>query len=77
MTMVPRPINSVLVKNGMAGQWVEFDVTPDVSSFLSGTPNDGWIIKKANEGLNGTARFDSREAATNSPELVLVFGPPP
>ena len=74
---VSTPTASVLVKNGMIGQWLEFDVTPDVSSFLTGTPNDGWIIKKANEGLNGTARFDSREAATNSPELVLVFGPPP
>ena len=68
------PTGSTLVKNGMAGQWIEFDVKSDVSAFLSGTPNDGWIIKKTNDSLDGTARFDSREAASNNPELVLVFG---
>lgn len=71
---VSAPTDSVLVKNGMAGQWIEFDVKSDVDAFLSGTPNYGWIIKKTNEKLYGTARFDSREAATNNPELVLVFG---
>jgi len=44
--------------------WYAWNVTPDVGSFLSGTPNRGWILLSAESGptdITSTA-FASREA---------------
>lgn len=55
--------------------WIEFDVTSDLATFISGSAqNYGWIIKKTNEGDSGLVEFTSDEGTTNKPELVLVFG---
>jgi len=58
----------------MINQFIEFDVTADVQAFLDGTAtNNGWIIKKGEEALNGSIEFASRETNSNVPKLLLVF----
>jgi hypothetical protein len=58
--------------NGTSG-WVAWDVTADVAAFIAATAtNDGWLIKKTDEGQGGQAGFSSREGA-NAPQLVLTF----
>jgi hypothetical protein len=62
------------ITNGQSGV-VEFDVTTDVASFVSGAAdNYGWIIKKTNEGQNGQVGFGTKESSF-APELVIVFQP--
>jgi hypothetical protein len=69
--------NSKIIKNPMVNQWIEFNVTTDVNSFLDGNPNDnfGWIIKKADETNSGRIGFASKENSNSSlaPQLVLTF----
>jgi hypothetical protein len=68
------PTDSVFVSNQVQeGYWLKFDVTKDVSDFLSGTPNYGWIIIKSDEDSSGRINFSSRESQSNNPELVLVM----
>jgi hypothetical protein len=50
---------------------VSFDVTADVQSFLNGTENNGWLLKKLDEWQNGRIEFGSRESAS-SPQLVIT-----
>ena len=57
------------LRNGQTGV-VSFDVTADVLAWLSGQPNDGWVLKKTVEGDPGMVDFGSRECAT-PPQLVL------
>ena len=46
---------------------VSFNVTADVQSFLTGTPNYGWIIKGTDSPLSGAwVNFGSRETETGS-----------
>jgi hypothetical protein len=53
--------------------WVPFDVTADVAAFLSGTPNQGWLIAKADDDQNGKVDYGAREgAAAERPRLVLL-----
>ena len=52
--------SSVLHTNGLVG-WVQWEVTPDVASLVSGTPHFGWLIKKKDESRNGLADYTSRE----------------
>jgi hypothetical protein len=55
--------------------WVEWDVTADVAAFLSGAAqNNGWIIKKDNEGQPGQVSYSSREGEFK-PELQITLGP--
>lgn len=66
------PTDTILHTNGLAG-WVSFDVTGDVESFLAGSPNYGWIIKKNDEGQSGQVEYTSRQGASGQrPRLVLV-----
>ncbi|MEX0650150.1 MAG: DNRLRE domain-containing protein [Candidatus Andersenbacteria bacterium] len=67
------PTDSVTITKGQTGT-VEFDVTDDVEAFLSGTDNNGWLVRKDNETQNGYVSFDSREAGT--PHLVITYLPP-
>lgn len=54
---------------------VEFDVTSDVQSFMSGSnQNYGWIIKKTNEGQAGQVSFGTKES-TSVPQLVVTYQP--
>lgn len=53
--------------------WVPFDVTADVATFLGGTPNQGWLIVKADDDQSGKADYGSREGtAAERPRLVLL-----
>lgn len=68
--------SSVVHTKGLVG-WVRFDVTADVQTFLGGTANQGWIVRKVDEGASGFAAYASREGtAGRAPRLVLVFTTP-
>lgn len=73
------PTDVVLHQNGQQGV-VEWNVTADVAAFLAGTPNHGWVIKKADESESGLVEYSSREG-TFVPELILELNgtpaPPP
>lgn len=57
--------------DGVTG-YVSFNVTADVSAFLLGTSNFGWLVKKEAEGQNGSVEYSSREGtAGQNPRLVL------
>ena len=72
----PTATAALLHTNGLTG-WVQFNVTTDVSAFLAGTANDGWIAKKTNESQNGLAEYTSRQGtAGQRPRLVLVAESP-
>lgn len=65
------PTDTQTITNNQSGT-VSFDVTADVQSFVHGSSqNDGWIIKKTNEGQNGMVEFGSKESAT-SPQLLIT-----
>lgn len=54
--------------------WVQWDVLAQVQAMYSGT-NDGFLVRDQYEN-SGSARlqaYNTREAATNKPELVLTF----
>lgn len=67
---------SVLHTNNQTG-----DVIWNVTADLLAGANNGWLIKKQNEGQNGQVRYYSREGAALegngnlSPRLVLVYQP--
>ena len=61
----------VLQTDAVLNQYASWDVTADVAAFLAGTPNYGWMIRKDLEAQNGSADYNSREAAANRPRLVL------
>ena len=64
------PTASTTINNNQSGI-VEFDVTSDVQSFLSGSnQNYGWLIKKTDEGQSGRVEFGSRESA-NGAKLII------
>jgi len=60
---------STTITDGETGT-VSFDVTADVSAFLSGTANDGWIVMRGNVIPVGSVTFGSRESGAQ-PTLVL------
>jgi len=68
---VASPTDSVLITNNTDGTII-FDVTEDVKSFLNGTPDHGWIVKKEDENKPGLVEFGSRENDA-SPVLVIVY----
>ncbi len=64
--------DTALIADGTSG-WVQFDVTADVVAFLAGTPNDGWLIQKTDEGQAGRIDLVSREGTAGlGPRLILV-----
>ncbi len=58
-----------------AVKWDTWNVQSDVQNFLSGTQqNYGWLIKDNVENASQAYwYFDSREAATNRPQLVIDY----
>ncbi|MGH9857783.1 MAG: DNRLRE domain-containing protein, partial [Acidobacteriota bacterium] len=71
---IETPSATQTITNNQTGV-VEYDVTGDVQSFLSGTNNNyGWIIKKTNEGQNGRIEFGTKESAS-VPQLVVTYQP--
>jgi RHS repeat-associated protein len=60
------------ITNGQTGT-VSFDVTADVAAILSGSfAGHGWLIKKVDEGQNGSLQFAAREqGADQGPRLLL------
>ncbi|HRC84214.1 MAG TPA: DNRLRE domain-containing protein [Thermoanaerobaculia bacterium] len=68
----PAATDTLFVTRDLNGR-VSLDVTADVASFLSGTPNFGWLLKKTDESGSSQIDFKSRERSPNSaPRLVLV-----
>lgn len=63
--------DAVQQSNALVNQYVSWNVTGDVTAFLAGAPNYGWVIRKALENQNGNADYASREAPANRPRLVL------
>jgi hypothetical protein len=62
-----------VVQTSTESVWVPFDVTADVAAFLGGTPNQGWLIVKADGDQSGKADYGSREGtAAERPQLVLL-----
>ncbi|HXH88185.1 MAG TPA: DNRLRE domain-containing protein [Gaiellaceae bacterium] len=53
------------------------DVKSDVSSFVSGTPNYGWVVKDRNEDSSTSYQggLNAREAASQRPALVIGYYP--
>jgi hypothetical protein len=58
--------------NGGQTGVVQLDVTADVAAFLTGTTNQGWMLKIASENRSQRVSYWSREKATGKPRLVLV-----
>ncbi len=70
----PTPSDTKTIINNQTGN-MEFDVTADVASYLSGTnANDGWVIKKTNENQSGSVDFGSRESSS-IPQLIITYQP--
>jgi hypothetical protein len=64
--------DTAVITNSTSG-WVQFDVTTDVAAFLAGTPNNGWLLQKTDEGQAGRIDMVSREGTAGlGPRLVLV-----
>jgi len=76
-TFAASPTSTALITRGLAGT-VDFNVTADVTAFLSGTANDGWLLAKTDETLSGRVDFVSREAPSGTvAQLVVAFQVPP
>ncbi|MGH2608343.1 MAG: S8 family serine peptidase, partial [Tepidiformaceae bacterium] len=68
------PTATRMITNGLRGV-VTFDVTADVRGLSpGGGAQDGWILKKTDEGASGQVEFGSRESGS-VPRLVLTIGP--
>jgi len=61
------------VTNGLSGS-IKLDVTKDVSDFIAGISNYGWLIKKVDEDKPGLIEFTSRETS-NPPKLIIEYQP--
>jgi N-acetylneuraminic acid mutarotase len=71
---LPTATDSFQVTNSTSGV-IEFDVTADVQSFLSGSfTNNGWLLKKRNETNSGRIFFGAKESST-PPQLVVTYQP--
>jgi hypothetical protein len=70
---VPAVSATQTITNGQSGV-VEFDVTADINSFVNGTTNYGWLLKKTNENQNGMVGFGTKESAA-APQLVITYQP--
>jgi len=56
--------------------WILWDVTSDVQSFLTGTTNNGWVIKDSDETSPGstlTKYMSKEESGTTDPYLVVTY----
>lgn len=60
--------------NGATAGWVSFDVTTDVSAFLNGSANFGWLLWEPDQNHGEIVALSSREAGDgHAPQLVLTF----
>ena len=59
--------------------WKNWDVTSDVQSFLSGTTNNGWVIKDSSEsssdpsGATLSEYYSKEQTGTHDPYLELTY----
>jgi hypothetical protein len=68
---ISTPTDTANITNNQTGT-VTFNITSDIQSFLNNTnQNYGWIIKKTNEGQNGSVEFGSKESGS-APQLVIT-----
>ncbi len=75
-TFAASPTATALITRGLAGT-LDLDVTADVTAFLSGTADDGWLIRETAETLSGRVDFVSREAPSGTAaQLVVAFQVP-
>ena len=66
------PTDTQTITNTQTGI-VEYDVTQDVAAFVNGTSdNFGWILKKTDEGQNGSIEFGTKESLF-TPQLVVTY----
>jgi len=75
-TFAAAATSAVTQTDAAVNQYVSWDVTADVATFLAGTPNFGWLVRKSDEPQNGTADYNSRQAAGSRPRLVLEVAVP-
>ncbi len=75
-TFAANATSAVTQTDAVTNQYVAWDVTADVAAFLTGTSNFGWLVRKDQEGQNGTVDYNSREVASNRPRLVLDVAVP-
>ena len=62
-----------LSTNSTPGTWLEFDVRPLVQEWVDGvTANNGLILETPTSSTEELI-FNSREAASNPPELVVTY----
>jgi RHS repeat-associated protein len=67
------PSATLTVSNGQRGT-LRFDVTADLAAMLAGSADNGWLLRKSDEGASGLVDLRSREDATGpAPLLVVVF----
>jgi Bacterial Ig-like domain len=55
---------------------VSWNVTADVQSILSGATDGGWVLWDTGNG-NQPTNFDTKEASSGHPKLVIVYTDPP
>jgi len=67
------PTDTITITNGQTGV-VEYDVTADVSAFVTGINNYGWILKKTNEAQNGSVSLGTKENPSGA-ELIITYQP--
>ncbi len=68
---VANPTSSTTITNNQSGE-VEIDVTSDIQSFMNGTNNYGWVLKKTDEGQNGRVEFGTKESGA-TPRLIITL----
>jgi hypothetical protein len=70
-SFVAAPTATALITRQTTGS-VSLDVTADVSAFLAGTADDGWLVAKTDEALAGRIDFVSREASSGHAAQLIV-----
>jgi hypothetical protein len=56
--------------------WREWLVTSQVTAMYESGGHHGFVVRDASENNDNEQQFDSREAGSNAPRLVVVFGSP-
>ncbi len=58
--------------------WMTWNVTDDVRGFLNGSyKNYGWIIRDFSKSWYSYGTFNSREASSNQPQLIIMYSTTP
>jgi len=71
---IEAPTDTLTITSGLTGE-IEYDVKSDVQAFISGSEsNFGWIIKKTEEGQNGSVEFGTKESSV-VPHLLITYQP--